>query len=126
MQPLSGEKFNYKSANKEADVRSDIKCCSFWTDKRQAYFDVKVVSPFARSYSNMTTAVLYKHAEKAKQREYKERIEQVEHGNFTPLVFTCSGGIAPQSSMMLKRLAERISDRQGLSFSVVSGWLRCR
>ena len=65
-------------------------------------------------------------AEKAKQREYKERIEQVEHGDFTPLVFTCSGGIAPQSSMMPKPLAERISDKQGLSFSVVSGWLRCR
>ena len=47
---LSGEVFEYKSANKEADARSDIKCCVFWSNKRQAYFDVKVVSPFARSY----------------------------------------------------------------------------
>ena len=27
---------------------------------------------------------------------------------------------------MLKRFAERISDKQGVSLSVVSGWLRCR
>ena len=126
LQALSGEKFKYKSANKEADARSDIKCCGFWTEKRQAYFDVKVVSPFARSYSNLTTAALYSKAEKAKIAEYGERIRQVEHGDFTPLVFTCSGGLAPQSSMMVKRLAEKLSTKQNLSYSVVSGWLHCR
>ena len=39
-----------KTANKEDDARSDIKCCGFWSNQRQAYFDGKVVSPFARSY----------------------------------------------------------------------------
>ena len=64
---------------------------------RQAYFDVKVVSPFARSNANLSTAQLYKNAERYKIREYKERIRTVEHGDFTPLVFTCSGGMVPQS-----------------------------
>ena len=40
LQELSGEVFEFKSANKEADARSDIKCCGFWSNKRQAYFDV--------------------------------------------------------------------------------------
>ena len=49
LQPLTGEVFDYKSANKEDEARSDIKCYGFWSNMRQAYFDVKVVSPFARS-----------------------------------------------------------------------------
>ena len=40
LQPLSGEVFDYKSANKEAEARSDIKCCGFWSKMR---LDVKVV-----------------------------------------------------------------------------------
>jgi hypothetical protein len=126
LQPLSGEVFDYKSANKEPEARSDIKCCGFWSNMRQAFFDVKVVSPFARSYARMKPAALFKMAEKSKIREYRERIRNVEHGDFNPLVFTCAGGMAPQSHLVLKRLAESLSKKQNLQVSVVSGWLRCR
>ena len=126
LQELSGEVFDYLSANKESEARSDIKCCGFWSNMRQAYFDVKVVSPFARSYCNLKPAQLFKQAERAKIREYRERILNVEHGDFTPLVFTCSGGMAPQSHFVLKLLAERLSKKQNISESVVSGWLRAR
>ena len=126
LQELSGEAFEYKSANKEPDARSDIKCCGFWRPKRQAYFDIKVVSPFARSYVKMTPAALFKMAERAKIREYRERILEVEHGDFNPMVFTCTGGIAPQCHLVLKRLAEQLSKKQNIPQSVVSGWLRCR
>ena len=30
LQPLSGESFDYKSANQDDDARSDIKCTGFW------------------------------------------------------------------------------------------------
>ena len=126
LQELSGEVFEYKSANKEADARSDIKVCGFWTNKRQAYFDVKVVSPFARSYVGLKPAQLFKMAEKAKIREYRARILEVEHGDFNPLVFTCTGGMAPQCHLVMKRLADQLSKKLNLQHSVVSGWLRCR
>jgi hypothetical protein len=117
LQPLDGEAFDYKSANKDDEARSDIKCCGFWSNLRQAYFDVKVVSPA------MHTPALQ---ERAKIREYKERILNVEHADFTPLVFTTCGGMSPQSHIVLKRLAEKLSTKQNLLFSEVSGWLRCR
>jgi hypothetical protein len=126
LQQLSGEVFEYKSANKEEEARSDIKCCGFWSTMRQAYFDVKVVSPFARSYAHMKAAALFRMAERSKIREYRERIRNVEHGDFTPLVFTCAGGMAPQSHFVLKQLAEKLSKKQNIQASVVSGWLRCR
>jgi hypothetical protein len=66
---------------------------------------------------------MFKQAEQSKNREYKERIQNVERGDFTPLVFTCTGGMAPQSHTV-KRLAEKLI--KNLPVSAVSGWLRCR
>ena len=85
-----------------------------------------MVSPFARSNTHLKPEQLFKNAELSKQREYKERIRAVEHGDFTPLVFTCSGGMAPQSQLVMKKLAEKLSEKQNIHQSVVSGWLRCR
>jgi hypothetical protein len=126
LQPLSGEGFEYKSANKDDDARSDVKCVGFWSKMRQAYFDIKVVSPYARSYDHMSSASLYRMAEKSKEREYKDRIRNVEHGDFNPVVFTTTGGMAPQCHLIVKRIAALISERNGIAKSVVSGWLRCR
>ena len=39
-------------------------------------------------------------------------------------MFTCAGGIAPQALIVLKRLAERISEKQNVDYSKVAGWLR--
>ena len=71
---------------------------------RQAYFDIKVVSPFARSNAHLEPAQLFKNAARTKIREYKERIQNVEQADFNPLVFTCTGGMAPQSHTAMKRL----------------------
>ena len=85
-----------------------------------------MVSPFARSYVKLKPEQLFKQAEKAKIREYGERVLEVEHGDFTPLVFTCTGGMAPQSTIVIKRLAGKLSTKQNIAMSVASGWLRCR
>jgi hypothetical protein len=93
---------------------------------RQAYFDIKVVSPFARSNAHLKPSQLFKKAERTKILEYKERINRIEHADFNPLVFTCTGGMAPQTHLVLKKLAEKMSAKQNIQHSVVSGWLRCR
>ena len=120
LQPLTGEKFKLKTANKTEEARSDIKCLSLWKTMRQAFFDIKVISPYARSYVDYKPEALFKKAEQDKM------ILEVEHADFTPLVFTCAGGIASHSQMVLKRLAERISEKQGLNYSQVAGWLRAQ
>jgi hypothetical protein len=125
LQPLSGESFDYKSANRDDDARSDIKCTGFWRPMRTAFFDIKVVRPYARSYVHQSSKALYS-AEKTKEREYADRIRNVEHADFNPLVFTTAGGMGPQCHLVVKRLATTISDRRDLPNSVVAGWLRCR
>lgn len=126
LQPLHGEYFERKSANTEADARSDVKCTGFWRHMRTAFFDIKVISPYAKSYVRLSSASLYRLAENSKMREYAERIRNVEHADFNPLVFSTAGGMAPQCHLVLKRLAATLAERQGIARSVVSGWLRCR
>ena len=123
---VAAEIVQRKSANSESDVRSDIKCTGFWRPMRAAFFDIKVVSPYARSYVRMTSASLFRMAENAKIREYAERIRNIEHADFNPLVFTTAGGMAPQCHLVVKRLAATLSERKGIARSVVCGWLRCR
>ena len=44
---------------------------------------------------------------------YEERVREVEHGSFkfTPLDFSCSGGIGPLANIVYKHLANLISEK---------------
>ena len=62
----------------------------------------------------------------AKKREYGQRIRDVEHGFFTPLVFSTSGAMGREATIFYKRLADLLSDKQDKAYSLIMGWLRCR
>ena len=126
LQPLEGENMKYKSAKKEDHARSDLRVLGFWGRKRRAFFDVTAFAPCARSHANSSLKQLFRKEEKRKNREYGERIRNVEHGDFSPLVFSTTGGMGPQASMVVKHLASCLAAKKDLPFSVVAGWLRCR
>jgi hypothetical protein len=44
---------------------------------------------------------MMKTAEKSKMREYRQRIHEIEHADFNPLVFTTMGAMAPQCQVVL-------------------------
>ena len=54
-----------------------------------------------------------------KKREYNQRVIEIEHGTFTPLVIGTNGGIGGEFSMFLRNLAEKISSKQGEKYSHV-------
>ena len=113
-----------KSANKEDDARSDIKCCGFWSNKRQAYFDVKVVSPFAKSYARMKPAQLFKMAENAKIREYRTH-PRSRARRLQPTCFHLHGRYGPTMSLGSEALGR--TDEQEAEHPTFCGvWLRCR
>ena len=84
-----------------------------------AFFDVKVFNPLATSYASSPLAQCYRRAELDKRRMYDERVREVERGTFSPLVFSCSGGIGPAATV---RLATLIS---GHPYSQTLFWIRC-
>ena len=126
LQPLSGEKMRYNSANIKSEARSDVRIRGFWTRQQNAFFDFKVIYPFASSYLSKTPAALYRTAVLAKKRAYEERISSVEHGSFTPMIMTSSGGMCSEMNTAIKHLAQKISIRTNEPYPKVVGVLRCR
>jgi hypothetical protein len=64
--------------------------------------------------------------ENIKKRAYDQRIREVEHGTFSPLVFSCTGGMSRAAVSTYKRLAALIAAKRDESYSTTMGWIRCR
>ena len=46
------------------------------------------------------------------KREYEERVREIEHGSFSPLVFSTAGGMGPIATTVYKRIASLIADKR--------------
>ena len=58
--------------------------------------------------------------------KYAARVIDIEHGTFTPLVFSCFGGMSRECSYFYKRLAEKIAEKRDVSASEATYFLRTR
>lgn len=127
LQPLSGEQLTYRTANREDGARLDIAADDFWgRDRNRAFFDIRVFSPFAQSHRNTSLSQCYKKNEQEKKRAYDQRIREVEHGSFSPLVFSTSGGMGPTANVVYKRIASMIAQKQNKTYSKMLHWIRCK
>ena len=124
LQPLSGESFNEVTSNKADEARGDICARGFWTTGQMAFFDVRVFNPNARRYVNLEISKSYVLNEKEKKKEYNERVLQVEHGSFTPLVMSATGGMGRECRRFYARLAEILSEKRKQNYSLTTTWLR--
>ena len=50
----------------------------------------------------------------------------MEHGHFSPLVFTTTGGMGDAAGQVYKRLANLLCDKLDLSYGEIMGWIRCK
>ena len=90
LQPITTERFS-NSTLKGDEARPDIRARGFWRNGQNSYFDVRVTNAESESQRNVAiNSILIKH-EREKKREYNERIMNIEHGTFTPLIFTIHG-----------------------------------
>ena len=64
--------------------------------------------------------------ENGKKREYGERILNVEHGSFTPLVFSCFGGMSTECCHFYDRISDKISEKRGMVGSKGRSWVRTK
>ena len=93
LQQLSGEIMSLQSANVQDEARLDI--AGFWGCSHQrAFFDVRIFNPFARTYVNSPLSTCHKRNEADKRRNYDERVREVEHGSFTPLIISTPRNIS--------------------------------
>ena len=73
-----------------------------------------------------TLKACHRRHETEKRRQYSERVNSVEFGSFTPLVFTIAGGMGPAATTFYKRLSSLISIHRSTCYSQVLNWIRCR
>ncbi len=109
---MTEEHFQLGTTNREDGARLDVVSQSFWSNDRQsAFFDVRVFNPFAPTYCRSTLAQSYKRNEMEKKRAYEQRVREIEHGSFTPLVFSAAGGMGPAAVIVYKKLASMLAEK---------------
>ena len=107
--------------------RLDIAANGFWCSRfEKAYFDVRIFNPHAPSNRQQCLAGTYRKHERIKIRAYEQRVREVEHGSFTPLVMSLSGGCGNAGSVCYKRLASMLAEKWDQPYSSTLAWMRCK
>ena len=77
----------------------------------------------ARRYGSQELTKTYEINEREEKRQYNERILEVEHGLFTPLVMTALGGMGRDASKFYSRLSESVAEKRKERYSVIKNWI---
>ena len=126
LQPITTEVMNRHTANTTEGARLDIAVNGFWGGRyERSFLDVRVFNPYAPSNRNTSIEKCFKKHEQEKKRAYEQRILNVEHASFTPLVFSASGGLGKEATTFYKRLASLLADQWDQPYSTTMNWLRC-
>ena len=107
------------------NARPDIRARGTWRQGQNAFFDIHLTNPNTRSQKYLPGAILKKH-KKEKKRAYNSRIMNVEHGTFTPLVFSLTGGEGPETSMFHKDIAQKIANKTEEKYEKFQTLIRCK
>ena len=123
LQPVHNpDEFHLSTSNTQERARLDIAMNGFWGSRSERCFiDVRVFNPLTPSNSSSSLSSTFKKHENIKRRAYVQRIREVEHASFTPIIMSATGGwlTKPQFSISV------LSAKWGDEYSVVLGWIRC-
>ena len=127
LQPITGESMSHRTANTDDQSRLDIAASGFWGGRfERAFFDVRVFNPSAQSNQQTSLTSTYRRHELEKKRQYEQRVREVEHSTFTPLVLSSTGGMGKSATTFYKRLSSMLSEKRDVPYSTMIGWVRCR
>ena len=123
--PIESPSFQQKGNNADK-ARLDISARGVWSTFEKTFFDVRIFNAKSLSYRSKTLPQLYSQHEKEKKSQYMNHVLQLEKGSFVPLVFTTTGGMAPEAKRFIKRLAAMISAKTKEDYSQVISNIRTR
>ena len=97
-----------------------------WRAVQNAFFDVRMTNTHSLSQMHLTTERVLKKHEQEKKQNYNRHIMNIEHGTFTPLSFSVSGGMGKECSMFHKHVAERLAIKIGERYEKIISTIRCK
>ena len=102
------------SANTQEGARLDIAANGLWEGRlERTYFDVRVFNPHAPSNRHTTPSACYRKHENLKKRAYQQRIREIEHSSFSPLVLSSTGGSRTCSHLNVQASGKSIIHQVG-------------
>jgi len=101
-----------RKVNTADNARLDISVRGLWNSYKKTFFDIRITHPTSQSYSGKSLAETYQRHEKEQKDKYNQRVIDIEKSSYNPLVFTTSGGMAPEYNRVNKRLAEKIAEKR--------------
>ena len=117
--PVGNLTFDHATATTADQARLDFSAVGLWSPMERTFGDVRITHLNSPAYRDKNASQIYKQHENEKKRKYNQRIMQVEKATFTPLVFSTSGGMAPECNKYHKRLAVLISNKTKEEYSKV-------
>ena len=84
----------------------------------------RVFNPNANRYVNQSLKKIHEINEKEKKRAYNERVQEIEHDSFTPIVMSATGSMTRECSKFYSRLSEMIAEKRDQPYSVITSWIR--
>ena len=111
LQPLSGEALQGRFVSCQEGARVDIRAESFWEQSQTVFFDIRVFNPFAPSNLSQNLSATYQQHEKLKRRDYEQQIQELEHGSFTPIILSATGGMASAAQVTFKRMVSMLATK---------------
>ena len=125
--PFENEDLPYRTANRSAEARVDVKVHGFWARQQEAFFDIRVTHPKAQLLTATDISAQLVNNEREKKRQYNQRIINIDRGVFTPLIFSTTGMIGGECQLFLKTLANQIAQRnKDIPYSIIMNTIRCK
>ena len=125
LSPLMREEFP-KSSNMSNQARADVSARGLRINGQTTFRDVRVFNPLAKCHLYHSLPAVHKKKENEEKWEYNQRILQVEHGSFTPLVLSCFGEISREYGRFFSHTAERLANRRKEPKSKISALIKTR
>ena len=126
LQPVVNKDGYDRSAILNDEARLDVRARGFWRNGQNAFFDVRVTNADSSSQQNRSLKSILRNHEMEKKRNYNRRVMEVEHGTFTPLIFTTTGVMSHECSIFHKSLAEKLSVKRDERYEDVMRFLRIK
>ena len=123
LQQLTGESLHERTANIIDEARVDVAAGEFWISRQRAFFDIRVFNPMTQRYRSQELTKAYEINKREKKRQYNDRILDVEHGSFIPLVMTALGGMGREGSKFYSRLSESNAEKLKKYYMVMKNWI---
>ena len=90
---------------------------------QEAFLDIRVLDPNVNRYLKAILPRCYEINEKEKKQNYSNKILQIEHGTFTPLVISIYESLGRACTKFYSKLVELLSDKYKQSKSLTVNWL---